>query len=215
MNIIVAGCGRVGANLATLLANDGHNVSVIDKDSAAFERLGSAFNGITIKGLAFDQEVLKTAGIEECDVFAAVTDFDNTNLMAAEVAERIFGVERSVARLYDPNRESTYEHLGIEFVDGTTLVAESINSVIQPGHGHFADMYGDIEIRIFPIADDLVGKHVVSISTEGKLLPIAVRRGNSTFIPTLESVFENGDVVRVAVKTDFLKKVERYAKGGL
>ena len=139
MDIIVAGCGRVGANLATRLANDGHNVSVIDRDPAAFARLGSGFNGITVKGIAFDQDVLRLAGIERCDVFAAVTDSDNANLMAAEVAEHIFGVDRTVARLYDPERESTYKQLGIEFVDSTALAVESLNEIVQSKHDRFVN----------------------------------------------------------------------------
>ena len=214
MNVIVAGCGRVGSQLAMLLANDGHNVSVIDKNQEAFERLGSTFNGVTVKGLAFDEDVLRSANIEGCDVFAAVTNFDNTNLMAAEVAGKIFGIEHTVARLYNPDREATYEQLGIEYVCGTSLVAETINDMIHAGHSHFVDLYGDVEIQFFPIADDLVGQRVHSIAVDGKLLPAIIRRGEMTFIPTTESVFETGDVLRVAVKTDYLPKIERYMKKG-
>jgi len=98
MNAIVVGCGRVGSQLATMLSVEGHNVTVIDRDEDAFRRLGSTFNGVTVKGLGFDEEVLDEAGIREADVFAAVTDLDNTNLMAAEVARKIFHVPHVVAR---------------------------------------------------------------------------------------------------------------------
>jgi len=107
MNIIVVGCGRVGSQLATMLSVEGHNVIVIDRDENAFRRLGTTFNGVTIKGLGFDEDVLEGAGIREADVFAAVTDLDNTNLMAAEVARKLFGVKHAVARLYNPVRERT------------------------------------------------------------------------------------------------------------
>ena len=107
MNIIVVGCGRVGSCLATLLSDDGHNVAVVDRSPAAFTALGHDFDGVTIKGVGFDEEVLIDAGIEECDVVAAVTSSDNANLMIAEVARRIFGVKHVIARLYSPKREKT------------------------------------------------------------------------------------------------------------
>lgn len=84
MHIIVVGCGNVGVQLGTLLSSEAHDVVLIDKDPRAFKRLRAAFNGVTISGYGFDEEVLKQAGIEKCDAFAAVTDQDNSNIMAAE-----------------------------------------------------------------------------------------------------------------------------------
>ena len=152
MNVIVVGCGRVGSQLATLLSVDGHNVTVIDKESDSFRRLGTTFNGITIRGLGFDEDVLEEAGIRECDAFAAVTDLDNTNLMAAEVARKIFDVPHVVARLYNPQRERTYQQLDLDYVCGTTLVAESLLDKIKSGHGHHIDTFGDVEIVVFKLA---------------------------------------------------------------
>ena len=119
MNIIVVGCGRVGSHLATLLSDDGHNVSVIDRRADSFAALGHDFNGTTVKGVGFDEEVLQEAGVEDCDVVAAVTSNDNTNLMVAEVARRIFGVKHVITRLYAPKREKTYTQLGIDFACGS------------------------------------------------------------------------------------------------
>jgi len=136
MNIVVVGCGRVGSQLATMLSVEGHNVVVIDRDENAFRRLGGTFNGVTIKGLGFDEEVLEEAGIREADALAAVTDLDNTNLMTVEVARKIFGVPHAVARLYNPGRERTYQLLDLDYVCGTTIVAESMMEKIKAGHGH-------------------------------------------------------------------------------
>ena len=86
MNIIIAGCGRIGAELALILSKAGHNVVIIDSDAAAFERLGPAFNGVTVRGSACDDRVLRQAGIETCDAFAAATNSDSANIMAAEIA---------------------------------------------------------------------------------------------------------------------------------
>ena len=99
MYVIVVGCGRVGSQLATFLSEEGHDVAIIDKTADAFRRLGSTFNGLTVQGLGFDQDTLREAGVEKADVFAAVTDLDNTNMMAVEVATKIFSVPRAIARL--------------------------------------------------------------------------------------------------------------------
>ena len=109
-NVIVVGCGRVGSRLATMLSDNGHNVCVIDKSVDAFANLGRNFNGATIQGVGFDEDTLIKAGIDECDVLAAVTQFDNANLMMAEVANRIFDVPHVIARLYNPDHERTHQY---------------------------------------------------------------------------------------------------------
>ncbi len=154
MNIIVVGCGRVGSQLSTMLSVEGHNVVVIDRNEAAFRRLGTTFNGVTIKGLGFDEEVLEEAGIREADAFAAVTDLDNTNLMACEVARKLFGVRHAVARLYNPVRERTYQQLDLDYVCGTTLVAQTLLEKIKVGHGHHLNTLGDIELVEFKCSTD-------------------------------------------------------------
>ncbi len=210
MNVIVVGCGRVGSQLATLLSVDGHNVSVIDKNPDSFRRLGTTFNGVTIRGLGFDEEALQEAGIEECDAFAAVTNLDNTNLMAAEVARKIFGVPHVVARLYNPQRERTYQQLDLDYVCGTTLVAESLLDKIKSGHGHHVDSFGDVEIVVFKLRADAAGKRVREMFLEGQILPAIIARGNQTFIPSLDTEFRLGDVVRVAVKNESVHKLTRF-----
>lgn len=210
MNIIVVGCGRVGSQLSTMLSEQGHNVTVIDKSEVAFSRLGGTFNGVTIKGLGFDEETLELAGIEDCDFFCAVTNLDNTNLMASQVAERIFGVERVVARLYNPERTDTYERLGMDFVCGTTLVAETLIEKISAGHDHHVSAFGEVEIVLFKINNKFIGKPVSSIAEEGSLLPAIIKRSGHTFIPTKDTIFEKDDLVRAAVYADSVKKLNKY-----
>lgn len=210
MNVIVVGCGRVGSQLATLLSVEGHNVTVVDKESDAFRRLGTAFNGVTVKGLGFDEDVLEEAGIAECDSFAAVTNLDNTNLMAAEVARKIFGVRHVVARLYNPARERTYQQLGLDYICGTTLVAENLLDKIKAGHGHHVDSFGDVEIIIFKLRPDAVGKKVRDMFVEGQVLPAIIARGNRTFIPSMDTEFQQGDIVRVAVKNESVHRLDRF-----
>ena len=213
MNAIVVGCGRVGSQLATMLSVEGHNVTVIDRDEDAFRRLGSTFNGVTIKGLGFDEEVLDEAGIRKADVFAAVTDLDNTNLMAAEVARKIFGVPHVVARLYNPQRERTYQQLDMDYVCGTTLVAEKLLEKIEAGHGHHVQIIGDVEVIEFRAGTGVAGKRVRDIEIEHQFRVAVLSRGNVTFIPQPETMLQPGDVVMGAVKEEGFTRIERYMEG--
>ena len=110
------GCGRVGSTLARSLEERNHTVSVIDSNADSFRRLGPSFGGVKVLGIGFDQEVLKEAGIDKADAFAAVSSGDNSNIIAARVARESFGIQKVVARIYDPGRAEVYQRLGITTV---------------------------------------------------------------------------------------------------
>ena len=126
MNAVIMGCGRVGARVATLLDNTGNYVTVIDTNSAAFNRLPATFGGETIIGTGIDEDVLRRAGIDEADVFVAVTNGDNRNIMASQVAQLVFEVPEVICRIYDPVREDTYRRLGLTTVCPTTTISAII-----------------------------------------------------------------------------------------
>ncbi len=126
MKVVVMGCGRVGARIASILDHNGHGVTVIDVDSRAFRRLPADFRGDTIIGTGIDEDVLRSAGIEEASAFIAVTNGDNRNIMAAQVARIVFEVPEVVCRIYDPVREDTYRRLGLTTVCPTTTVSAII-----------------------------------------------------------------------------------------
>ncbi len=130
MKIVILGCGRVGARLAQLMEAEGHSVSIIDSDPDALNRLPETFRGQTTLGTGIDADVLKAAGIDGSDAFAAVTNFDNTNIMAGQIAKEIFGVPNVLARIYDPGRETLYHELGLETVCPTTLVSTKARDII-------------------------------------------------------------------------------------
>lgn len=123
MKVVIMGCGRVGARVASILDHNGHDVTVIDTDSRSFRRLASDFSGQTIIGTAIDEDVLRAAGIEEATAFIAVTNGDNRNIMAAQVARNIFDVPEVICRIYDPVREDTYRRLGLTTVCPTTTIS--------------------------------------------------------------------------------------------
>ncbi|MSY76957.1 MAG: TrkA family potassium uptake protein, partial [Actinobacteria bacterium] len=112
MHVVIVGCGRVGSALARDLIEGGHSVAIIDRKAEAFTRLGADFAGQTVIGIGFDREVLIAAGIERAEAVAAVTSGDNSNILVARVARENFGIERVVARIYDPQRAAVYQRLG-------------------------------------------------------------------------------------------------------
>jgi len=124
MNVIIMGCGRVGAQLASILDNDGHKITILDINGHSFRRLPPNFSGTALLGDGTDQETLKRAGIQETDAFVAVTEGDNRNVMAAQIARHIFNVPKVICRIYDPLRKDVYEAIGIETISPTTVFAQ-------------------------------------------------------------------------------------------
>jgi trk system potassium uptake protein TrkA len=130
MNVVIMGCGMVGAQLAALLSEDGHTVTILDVDPYSFRRLPDDFSGTALGGDGTDEDMLKKAGIEEADTFIAVTQGDNRNVMAAQIAKHIFDVPRVVCRIYDPLREQMYYTLGLETVSPTMVGARALRDII-------------------------------------------------------------------------------------
>jgi len=128
VKIIIMGCGRVGAQLASLLDGDGHKITVLDIDAHSFRRLPPSFGGTALVGDGTDEEMLRKAGIAEADAFVAVTQGDNRNVMGAQIAKNIFNVRRVICRVYDPLRKDVYEALGLEAVSPTTVFAQLLKN---------------------------------------------------------------------------------------
>ena len=136
MNVVVMGCGRVGARVASILDHSGYSVTVIDTDARAFHRLAPEFKGDTVIGTGIDEDVLKSAGIQGANAFVAVTNGDNRNIMAGQVARIMFGVPEVMIRIYDPVRADTYRRLGYSTVCPTTTIsALIIDQVIDAANG--------------------------------------------------------------------------------
>ncbi len=126
MNVVIMGCGRVGAQLANLLDAEGHKVTVLDVDAYSFRRLPPSFGGTALVGDGTDEEMLRKAGIEEADAFVALTQGDNRNVMAAQIAKKTFNISKVVCRIYDPMRKDIYEALGLETISPTTVFAQML-----------------------------------------------------------------------------------------
>ena len=211
MYVIIVGCGSVGAGLAGVLSAEGHDVVVIDKRPEAFERLGSGFNGVTVTGTGIDEGVLRRAGIERADAFAAVTSDDNTNIMAAQIAQALFRVPRVVARVFDPEREYAYKEFGLSTVCPTDVgVAQIRSALVVSGLDRLLSLGGgEVEIVQLPIKGQTAGLEARQLAIPDKLLPIAVVRGHQTFIVQYDTVLDAGDTLVAAIRLDAVEGVRR------
>jgi trk system potassium uptake protein len=140
MKIVIVGCGRVGANLAILMARDpkqANEVIIIDQNSDAFERLGQDPKGRikTVIGDGIDEDVLRRAGLGGADAFVAVTAGDNRNIMAAQIAKHTFHVPKVLCRIYDPIRQATYKQLGLDSISPTVLQAKLLRDALMENGG--------------------------------------------------------------------------------
>ncbi|HTY81619.1 MAG TPA: TrkA family potassium uptake protein [Dehalococcoidales bacterium] len=131
MKILIMGCGRVGARLASMLDKGGHEVTIMDIDTYSFRRLPPSFGGTALFGNGIDQEALKKAGIEGVDIFVAVTQGDNRNVMACQIAKHVFNVPRALCRVYDPLREEMYAALGLETISPTKIFSQMLKEKIE------------------------------------------------------------------------------------
>ena len=214
MHVVIAGCGRVGSDLALRLSADEYDVAVIDESRKKLARLGGAFNGHTEVGLAYDVEVLRMSGIERAVAFVAVTPSDNANLMAAQVAMKVFNVPRTIARLDDPGRAESYDILGVEYVAGahmvSTVLYEQIVETEFDYHVTFTDPYSDVAIIDLHLGPEAEGMTVSDLEVKGRLRVSAVTRHSTTFIPGPDTVLHIDDAVVAAARHGVLRKVKKY-----
>jgi len=215
VHVVIVGCGRVGSTLALELVAVGHTVAVIDRKPDAFKRLGENFSGLTIAGIGFDRDVLQEAGIEKAQAVAAVTNGDNSNILIARVAREKFGIEKVVARIYDPKRAEIYERLGIATVATVKWTSERILRRILPDISsvEWTDPSSNVVLieREFP--NSLAGKKVFKIELSGARIS-ALRRLGTAVIPDENTIVQQGDVGYFAVEIGSLDKLNSLLKQG-
>ena len=210
VHIVIMGCGRVGSTLARSLERRGHTVAVIDQNTEAFRRLGPDFEGQTIKGVGFDREVLSEAGIEQAEAFAAVSNGDNSNILAARVVRETFDVHNVVARIYDPGRAEVYERLGIPTVATVRWTADQVLRRLLPGGSEpqWRDPSGSVRLMEVHVDRSWVGRTVEQIeSATAARVPFVFRLG-SGIVPRRSTVFQDGDLLYAAVADERLAEVE-------
>jgi trk system potassium uptake protein TrkA len=215
VHVVIMGCGRLGSTLAHNLESRGHSVAVIDQNADAFRRLGSDFGGITVTGVGFDRDVMRAAGIERADAFAAVSSGDNSNIIAARVARETFGVHQVVARIYDSRRAQVYERLGIPTVATIRWAADRmVRHLVPEGTVEvFRDPTSVISIVEAPIHRDWVGRPLKTLEeATGARVAYLMRFGIGS-LATPSTVLQDGDQVFMLVTDDIVDAVLANAAG--
>ncbi|GGM27012.1 MULTISPECIES: potassium channel family protein [Micromonospora] len=213
MHVVIMGCGRVGSILADNLESRGHSVAVIDHDANAFRRLGPEFAGITVTGVGFDGDVLRQAGIERADAFAAVSSGDNSNIISARLARETFGVSRVAARIYDQRRAQVFERLGIPTVATVRWTADRmLRHLVPEGNVEiFRDPTSTVSIVEVPTHRDWIGRPVRDLEAAcGTRVAYLIRFGIG-MLPTASTVVQEGDQTFMLVTDDIVATVTAVA----
>jgi trk system potassium uptake protein TrkA len=211
VHFVIMGCGRVGATLAQSLESHGHSVAIIDQNPDAFRRLDAGFSGNKVTGLGFDRDTLGQAGIEQADGFVAVSDGDNSNILAARVVRETFGVGNVVARIYDPHRAEIYQRLGIPTVATVRWTADQVMRRLLPvgATDEFRDASGQLRMCRVDVHPGWVGKSLRDIEEASGARVAFVTRFGDGLLPTDESVLQEADELHVLMRTDRAEQVER------
>ncbi len=216
MHVVVVGCGRVGSSLAALAAGEGHTVGVIDKRPSAFVRLPADFTGRAVTGFGFDRDRLLEAGVDEADALAAVTSGDNSNIVVARIARETFGIERVVARIYDPGRAAIYERLGIPTVASVAWTTDQALRKLLPAEirTEWTDPSGKVCVveRALPLA--WAGRPLGELDEPGRWRLSALTRASQAQVAAADLVGQEGDVLLFSAATTEVSALEERLAGG-
>jgi len=210
MKVIIVGCGKMGSGLALELVKKGHQVTVVGSSIEEFSMLGEGFQGGTIVGVGFDQQVLEQAGIKRADAIVACTKSDETNAVIGRISRNIYKVPRVISRLYDPRKAEIYRSLGIQTIATTSwgvkhaielLSYDQLDGVTSLGNG-------DVDIIRVETTEMLIGKKVTDLTAPGEFHVVAISRQNQTFLPTLGTQLQKGDVAYFSVLGTAQKKLK-------
>jgi trk system potassium uptake protein TrkA len=201
MRAVVIGCGRVGSALAYLLEMNGTQVTIVDRDAKALQRLGEGFHGEMLIGVGLDQDLLERAGVSKADALAAVTGSDETNAVLARLATRRFRVPRVVARMYDPRQADLYRRLGVMTISpvewsvtkfGHLLSLQDLAPISAIGAGQ-------VQVVEASVTPGLAGRAAGELEVPGETRLIALTRAGRTFLGASNVILEPGDVASIAV----------------
>ncbi len=205
------GCGRVGASLAQEIESRGHSVAVVDQNPDAFRRLPADFGGQKVTGIGFDRDTLVQAGIDDTYAFAAVSDGDNSNVLAARVARETFGVENVVARIYDPKRAEIYQRLGIPTVATVRWTSDQVLRRMLPlgATDEYRDPSGQVRLAQVDYHRGWTGLSARRIEAATGARVAFLTRYTDGIIADPTTVLQENDVLHVLMRADDAARVER------
>ncbi|HLF25659.1 MAG TPA: TrkA family potassium uptake protein [Anaerolineae bacterium] len=213
MNVLIVGCGRVGAELAVSISQQGHAVTIVDMNPGAFERLGPDFKGRTVQGFGFDRSVLQRAGIEAAQAFATTTASDNANIIAAKIARDIYKVPNVVARIYNPARYEVYERMGLQTVASSSWGAQRIQHLLL--HPGLIEMeligHGEVKLLEVKVPAAWVGRPLAGV-LNSRALVVAVTRAGRAFVPRAGETFQTADLAYLSLPSELLAELEAQVR---
>ncbi|WP_295651741.1 TrkA family potassium uptake protein [uncultured Dietzia sp.] len=216
MKVVIMGCGRVGAALATELDAAGHDVVVIDHEPRAFGRLSEDFTGLTVTGTGFDRDVLEGAGIRDAHAFAAVSSGDNSNIIAARVARETFGLERVIARIYDAGRAEVYERLGIPTVATVPWATGRLVRFITAGSSPvlWRDQTDSVSLVAIDAPKEWVGSSVDALARAAGGRAVTLTRFGEGRLPNADTLVQAQDIVHLAVPSATVAELDALLRRG-
>ena len=215
MHVIVLGSGRIGSSLAVRLDEEGHRVSIVDRDRESFRRLPDRFTGRAVMGNGFDRDVLEQAGIREADSVAAVMYGDNSNIVAARIAKETYEVPRVVARIKDPRRAEIYQRLGIPTVAMVTWTTDQVarRLLSDDAATDWTDASGTLSLVERDLPASWVGKDLAALDTERFRL-VAVSRAGAAQLAVPGLVGQDGDILHLLVTGGAEEQLAQFLGGG-
>lgn len=216
VHYVIMGCGRVGSTLAMQLANRGHSVAIIDQDAEAFSRLPDDFPGQQVTGLGFDRDVLTKAGIKDAAGFAAVSSGDNSNIISARVVRETFGVSNVVARIYDPERAAIYERFGVPTVPTVSWTTDQVlrRLIPLPARVELHNSTAKLSVYHVQLGEVWLGSSVGALEDAAPARVAFLVRGGEGVIPRWDTVFQEGDEVRLVAHPQDITTVEKILAEG-
>ncbi|HEY2564842.1 MAG TPA: TrkA family potassium uptake protein [Acidimicrobiales bacterium] len=213
VHVIVVGCGRVGSGLAIGLVEQGHSVSIIDRNARAFRRLPTEWPGTAIVGSGFDRDDLDRAKAGEAGALAAVTSGDNSNILTARIARETYEIPNVVARIYDPRRAQIYLRLGIPTVATVSWTIDQVQRRLLPASKsvEWTDTTGTLSLVERPLPEQWAGKRLSELSAKGEVTLVAVTRAGVARLDIDELVGQDGDLLHLMATNAALRRLDRRA----
>jgi trk system potassium uptake protein TrkA len=212
MNVIIVGCGRLGAELAYHLYLKGHKIAVIDSHISNFNHLNPNFHGRTIEGEAINENVLRRSGIQNADGLAAVTNSDTYNLVTAHVAREYFGLRNIIVRNYNPQWMPLHETFGFQTVSSTTWGAQRVEELLY--HSEIRTVFsagnGEIELYEFTIPPEYDGRTVSELLKKTDASSVAITREGHAILSRPDTILESGDVLLVGASFAGIEEIKRH-----
>ena len=210
MHVIVLGSGRIGSSLAARLDQDGHSVSIVDRDRESFRRLPDRFTGRAVLGSGYDRDVLEQAGIREAGAVAAVMYGDNSNIVAARIAKENYEVPRVVARIKDPRRAEIYQRLGIPTVPMVTWTTDQVRRRLIDGDNtpDWTDPSATLSLVQRELPTSWVGRSLDDLDVEGRFRVVALSRAGAARLATNSDVGQEGDVLHLMVSVEAERELD-------